>query len=724
MLDLFANQAAMAVENARLFRETSQRAQQAAVLAEVSRDISESLRLDLTMQRIASYAQELLRARTCAVYLPEPGTLTLRAIAALGPYAQEIKDDPLTLGDGILGSIALQRSGEIVNNVGGDPRAIHIEGTEALPIEHLMGVPVLTKDQLTGLIAVWRIGAGQEFDSGELDFLTNLAGQVGVAIENARLFEGTRRRLLETEGLHVVSTALRSAHTIDEALPIILEQLMSLLSAGGASLQMQDPATGEIVIRLAMGAWESATGMRTPPDAGVTGQVFMTGQPYVSDDIVRTGKLYLPDLFTSLPAAACVPVIAQHQPIGVLWIGRRAPILDEEMNLLSAIGEMIGNAIHRMMLNEETERRADEFESLYRSANGLASQWDLQTVLKTVVTQAMELLNSSGSDVYLFDPERGDLVIVVETGGILHIGSRMRVDEGMAGRVFRNQQPLIVDDYRVWEGRSPQYYDLAVSAVVEVPVTFAGEKIGVLAAYEVASSNRKYTDADARLLSLFATQAASAIRNARLLAELRGATSELSMAYDTTLEGWARALELRDKETLGHSRRVTEMTLRLARRLSVPESELTHMRRGVLLHDIGKMGIPDNLLKKTGPLSEDEWTEMRRHPNYARELLYPISYLRPALEIPYCHHERWDGSGYPRGLKGEQIPLAARIFMVVDVYDALSYDRPYRAAWPRHQVLNYLRTQSGRLFDPRVVEAFLGLFEETDLPAAEPHPAA
>ncbi|MGE5071886.1 MAG: HD-GYP domain-containing protein, partial [Anaerolineae bacterium] len=177
-------------------------------------------------------------------------------------------------------------------------------------------------------------------------------------------------------------------------------------------------------------------------------------------------------------------------------------------------------------------------------------------------------------------------------------------------------------------------------------------------------------------------------------------------------------------ETLGHSRRVTEMTLRIARQLGVPESDLTHMRRGVLLHDIGKMGIPDNLLKKTGPLSPDEWTEMRRHPSYARELLYPIAYLRPALDIPYCHHERWDGSGYPRGLKGEQIPLAARIFMVVDVYDALSYDRSYRSAWPRPQVLDYLRAQSGQLFDPRVIKTFLALFEDTDLPVAEPHPAA
>ncbi len=709
MLDLFANQAAMAVENARLFKETSQRAQQAAVLAEVGRDISETLDLDVTLGRIASYAKELLRARTCAVYVPEAGSLLFRAIAALGPYAEEIKNDPVKLGEGILGSIALQRMGEVVNNVDCDPRAVHIAGTEQLPVEHLMGVPVLVRGQLTGLIGIWRVGVGQEFTRGELDFLNSLAGQVGVAMENARLFQGTRRRLIEIEGLHVVSTELRTARTLEEALPIILQQLMSLLNAGGSSLEMVDPVRGDVATRLGMGAWVGTTGLRTQPGAGVTGQVIATLKPYVSTDVVADGKTIRPELFAGLKAAACVPIIAQHQPIGALWIGRETPLLEEEVNLLSAVGEMVGNAIHRMMLNEETQRRADEFEALYRSATGLASQSDLRALLNTVVTQARDLLHSSGSDMALYDEEHDELQTVVETGGALFLGTRLKAHEGMAGRVFQEQRPLIVDDYRAWEGRSAQYGGLPLAAVLEVPITFAGEKIGVLSAYETADSSRKYTEADGRLLSLFAAQAAGVIRTVRLLADLRNATTDLSLAYDTTLEGWAKALELRDKETLGHSRRVSELTLRLARQIGMPESDLTHVRRGVLLHDIGKMGIPDVLLKKTGPLNAEEWVEMRKHPKYAHDLLEPIAYLRPALDIPYCHHEQWDGSGYPRGLKGRQIPLAARIFTIVDVYDALSHDRPYRGAWPMDKVIEYIREQSGKLFDPEITDAFLDL---------------
>jgi HD-GYP domain-containing protein (c-di-GMP phosphodiesterase class II) len=181
------------------------------------------------------------------------------------------------------------------------------------------------------------------------------------------------------------------------------------------------------------------------------------------------------------------------------------------------------------------------------------------------------------------------------------------------------------------------------------------------------------------------------------------------MAYDATIEGWSRALDLRDKETEGHSQRVTEMTIRLARALNIPDSQLTLIRRGALLHDIGKMGIPDAILLKPGPLSEKEWEIMRLHPAYAHELLSGISYLGNALDIPYCHHEKWDGTGYPRGLAGETIPVAARIFALADVWDALSSERPYRAAWPPDRVIAYIREQPGKHFDPAVVAAFLNL---------------
>jgi putative two-component system response regulator len=185
------------------------------------------------------------------------------------------------------------------------------------------------------------------------------------------------------------------------------------------------------------------------------------------------------------------------------------------------------------------------------------------------------------------------------------------------------------------------------------------------------------------------------------------AHEKLIAAYDATIEGWSLAMDLRDKETEGHTRRVTDLTTQLARAIGMSENQLIHVRRGALLHDMGKLGIPDQILLKQGPLTAEEWDTMRKHPVYAHEMLSRIEYLQPALDIPYCHHEKWDGSGYPRGLRGDAIPMAARLFAIVDVWDALTSDRPYRAAWKREDVIKFIKEQSGRHFDPQVVELFL-----------------
>jgi putative two-component system response regulator len=193
---------------------------------------------------------------------------------------------------------------------------------------------------------------------------------------------------------------------------------------------------------------------------------------------------------------------------------------------------------------------------------------------------------------------------------------------------------------------------------------------------------------------------------------LRTANRRLSDAYEATIEGWSHAMDLRDRETEGHSRRVTELSIKLAQAMGMSEEEILHMRHGALLHDMGKIGIPDSILHKTNDLTEQEWAIMRQHPRFAFDMLNSIEYLRDALEIPYFHHEKWDGSGYPQGLKGEQIPIAARIFAVADVWDALTSDRPYRPAWSQESALHYIREQSGKHFDPQVVELFFKVIQQ------------
>ncbi len=281
----------------------------------------------------------------------------------------------------------------------------------------------------------------------------------------------------------------------------------------------------------------------------------------------------------------------------------------------------------------------------------------------------------------------------------------LRLGEGFAGRSAMNRESIHVSDIKDVEADRYQgslFEREGFMTYYGIPLIAKGHVQGVL---EIYHREPFHSDGEwLKFLEALAGQTAIAIDNAELFHNMERTNFELIQAYDATIEGWAHALDLKDEETEDHSQRVTEMTLSIARKMNIKDEELAHVRRGALLHDIGKMGVPDSILLKPGPLTEEEWVIMRRHPVYAYEMLATIDYLRPALDIPYCHHEKFDGSGYPRGLKGKAIPLAARIFAVVDVYDALTSERPYRKAWAEEKALIYIREESGKHFDPQVVE--------------------
>jgi HD-GYP domain-containing protein (c-di-GMP phosphodiesterase class II) len=301
----------------------------------------------------------------------------------------------------------------------------------------------------------------------------------------------------------------------------------------------------------------------------------------------------------------------------------------------------------------------------------------------------------------------------LKTSSLKH--ERVRLGAAYAGRVALERSLIQVPDLSLASharesAPARQFAAEGFRAYYSAPLVVKGQVKGVLEVFQ-----RTPFTADSEWLEFFETlagQAAIAIDNAQLFEGLQRSNLNLTLSYDTTIEGWSRALDLRDKETEGHTQRVTELTTRLARAMGIDDRELVHIRHGALLHDMGKMGVPDNILLKPGPLTDEEWVIMRKHPTFAYELLSPIEYLRPALDIPYCHHEKWDGTGYPRGLKGEQIPLSARAFAIVDVWDALRSDRPYRKGWPTDQVREHIRGLAGTQFDPQVVDAFLKVIGE------------
>jgi putative nucleotidyltransferase with HDIG domain len=285
--------------------------------------------------------------------------------------------------------------------------------------------------------------------------------------------------------------------------------------------------------------------------------------------------------------------------------------------------------------------------------------------------------------------------------------------DGLAGQAATQQTIIHISNLNkevTSLSKSPRLMDEGFISYYGVPLIAKGKIKGVLEIFHRTSfePNPEWNS----FLETLATETAIAMDNAEMFNDLQHSNLELTQAYATTLEGWSRALELRDRETEGHTQRVTEVTIELARRLGVDGNEIVHIRRGALLHDIGKMGIPDSILHKPGSLAAEEWEIMRQHPVHAFNLLSTIPFLRPALDIPHYHHEKWDGTGYPLGLKGEEIPLAARIFAVVDVWDALRSERPYRHAWKDDEVLIYILEQSNQHFDPKIVETFLNLINE------------
>lgn len=337
---------------------------------------------------------------------------------------------------------------------------------------------------------------------------------------------------------------------------------------------------------------------------------------------------------------------------------------------------------------------------------------DLRITLDVVLDQVTTSLEVDAAAVLVFD-ERSEQLVSTATRGFRTATSpprRLRLGEGPAGRAGLSREVIHVPDLRHGPGDDDFSWLVPEDrfvGYVGVPLVVQGQLRGVL---EVLQRTPLRPDADwFGFLEMLAGQTAIAVDNAKLFENLGRANTELRIAYDQTIEGWARALDLRDHETEGHSRRVTEVALALAERMGVEPEQLVHIRRGALLHDIGKLGVPDSILLKPGPLTEEERELMCRHPEYALDLLSSIPFLEPALDIPHFHHEKWDGTGYPNGLAGKAIPLAARIFAVADVWDALRSDRPYRAAWSEERARDYIREQSGTHFDPAVVETFLAM---------------
>jgi HD-GYP domain-containing protein (c-di-GMP phosphodiesterase class II) len=438
------------------------------------------------------------------------------------------------------------------------------------------------------------------------------------------------------------------------------------------------------------------------------------------------------DYLVDLHAELFIPLKIKNELIGILVLGEKmaeTPYTQEDISILTALASQTSLTIQNAKLysiaqKELAERRKAEknlqlqlkrLSALQDINVAITENFDLQIPLVMLLDQVVTELKVDAADVLLYNPENKNLNYIAGRGfktDALKFTS-LQMGQGVAGMAAQKREPIYIKDLAseaTTLSQSPLLEGENFVSYYGFPLIARNQVKGVLEIFHrsVLEPNQQWLD----YLNTLISETAIALDNARMFTDLEKTNMELISAYEATLEGWARTLEMRDRETEGHSQRVLGMTMRLAEKMGVHGEDLVHIRRGSLLHDIGKIAIPDNILQKPGPLTDEEWETMRRHPSIAYEMLSSIHFLEPALEIPYHHHEKWDGSGYPQGLKGEEIPLAARIFAIVDVWDALSSDRPYRKAWQEEKVLRYIKEQSGTHFDPAVVKAFISLLEE------------
>ncbi|MDQ3004448.1 MAG: HD domain-containing protein, partial [Chloroflexota bacterium] len=396
-----------------------------------------------------------------------------------------------------------------------------------------------------------------------------------------------------------------------------------------------------------------------------------------------------------------------------LWLHDEAVMLGDITGKFQFIQGVRMDITERKLAEEKIKTPLAQLASLRAIDAAIMSTHDLrmifyillsQTIAKLQVHAARILLFNSSEKILEFGAAQGFRTVGIEKASV-HLG------EEIAGRAAL--QGTLMDGHRLtkefFASTTPLIAEEGFTCFYAVPLISKGKIKGVLEVFEREHlhHDRGWVD----FLNSLAGQAAIAIDSVSLFNDLQRSNADLSLAYESTLEGWSAALDLRDRETEGHTQRVTKLTEQIAISMGITGNELLNLRRGALLHDIGKVGVPDRLLYKRGPLTSYEWKIMRKHPQFAYDMLSPIAYLHDALDIPFSHHEKWDGSGYPRGLKGEEISLAARIFAVVDVYDALTSNRPYRAGWSRRKTLKYIRDQAGIHFDPQIVELFMRQME-------------
>jgi PAS domain S-box-containing protein len=585
-----------------------------------------------------------------------------------------------------------------------------------------LAVPIKINGKILGVVNT-ESALVNGYSEADENFLVTFANQLALAIERMRLLEAQQRQTREMTALYETAVSISGVLDVEKLIQRMYLQISDLFPLDSFLLALNEPDTDEIHISAAMQenrVVPELIDQRYPiSNSGLIGWVIQNQKMLLLADM-KTDPLPVKPVQFGKPNRSWlgVPLISRGQMLGAVSIHAYDPLKFNENHarLLESMAAQMATSLENALLAEQTQNHIQRLSALHDIDLVINSSLDLRVTMNILLDQVIEKLKVDAASVMLLNPRSQLLEYAAGRGFRTRKieDYRLRLGEGLSGQAAMERhlmQSLNLSEMDENSAYPTLLSDEGFLSYYSVPLIAKGQVKGVL---DIFNRSPLLPDQEwINFLETLAGQAAIAIDNTSLLEDLNRSNIELTLAYDTTLEGWSRALDLRDKETEGHTQRVVDLTLKIARGMGMNENEMIHLRRGALLHDIGKMGIPDEILLKPGPLTIEEWAIMHKHPQLAFDLLNPIVHLKPSIDIPYCHHEHWDGSGYPRGLKGEQIPLGARIFSVVDVWDALTSDRPYRKAWPSGKAIEYIQAQKGIQFDPKVVELFSILVKKT-----------
>ncbi len=707
--------------------ETLQEAIRAQTMARVAGRLNAQAELPELLYTVCAETAWALGVPVTAIRLYDDETATLR-LAASYLQPEVTVEMPLAIPADLGEETLRTGSPLVITDLLTAPDAFRLKDLAAGSARTLVAASLRDEGRLLGVLSLVTLDSPREFSREELGLIQALADQAALAVVKAQLFQDNLRQLARLRALNASAQQLAQSLDVQELAASVTRNCVEDFGAKFAWLGTVQP-DGELRplaphpahLSELCGLDPGGVGERTGP-CPLCVRAVESGQAVVADltDARVDTALAKPAAAVGARSAAAFPLVGRTGATGalVLYSEQAKFFTSDRVEFFAAYAHQAAAALENARLFQAATTRLEQLQALREIDAAITGSLDLSLTLKVVLAQVVRQLSVDAAAVLL-------LKEITQT--LEHAGSRGFRGEGIAkvrlplfrsalGTTMADRQQIVAPGptaAAAWLAELPTLQEEGFQAFAALPLVAKGQLKGALLVFQ--RSPLAVGPEWPEYFRSLASQAAIAVDNATMFEDLQRSHSRLLAAYDATIEGWSRALDLRDHETEGHSLRVADLSVRLAEVLGVGGDELTHLRRGALLHDIGKVGVPDHILHKAGPLTDEEWAIMRQHPVHAYRLLASVQFLRAALLVPYCYHEKWDGTGYPRGLKGKEIPLVARIFAVADVWDALTSDRPYRPAWSKERAIAYICEQAGKHFDPEVVAAFLQLAQTGEL---------